>query len=61
MSLFNEVHYIGLFLTTARSILNWVSWLLSAAWLGSTPHQDYFRADKSLPSAFYNVTLSDYT
>lgn len=44
-----------------RGTPNWVSWHLSAAWLGSTPRQDDFRADNSLPSAFYRVTPSDYT
>ena len=44
-----------------RGTPNWVSWHLSSAWLGSTPRQDDFRADNSLPSNFYKVTPSDYT
>ena len=44
-----------------RGTPNWVSWHLSAAWLGSTPRQDDFRADNSLPSSFYKVVPSDYT
>lgn len=44
-----------------RGTPNWVSWHLSSAWLGSTPRQDDFRADNSLPSNFYKVTSSDYT
>ncbi|MBW7467269.1 endonuclease G [Pontibacter aydingkolensis] len=44
-----------------RGTPNWVSWHLSSAWLGSTPRQDDFRADNSLPSNFYRVTPSDYT
>lgn len=44
-----------------RGTPNWVSWHLSSAWLGSTPRQDDFRADNSLPAAFYRVTPSDYT
>ncbi|KAA6433602.1 DNA/RNA non-specific endonuclease [Rufibacter glacialis] len=44
-----------------RGTPNWVSWHLSSAWVGSTPRQDDFRADTSLPSAFYKVQTSDYT
>ncbi|MBD1396204.1 DNA/RNA non-specific endonuclease [Pontibacter sp. JH31] len=44
-----------------RGTPNWVSWHLSSAWLGSTPRQDDFRADNSLPSAFYKVQTTDYT
>jgi endonuclease G, mitochondrial len=44
-----------------RGTPNWISWHLSNAWLGSTPRQDDFRADNSLPSAFYRVQPSDYT
>jgi endonuclease G, mitochondrial len=44
-----------------RGTPNWVSWHLSSAWLGSTPRQDDFRADNSLPTAFYRVTPADYT
>lgn len=44
-----------------RGTPNWVSWHLSSAWLGSAPRQDDFRADNSLPSAFYKVTPTDYT
>ena len=44
-----------------RGTPSWVSWHLSSAWLGSTPRQDDFRADNSLPAAFYRVTPADYT
>ncbi len=44
-----------------RGTPNWVSWHLSSAWLGSTPRQDDFRADNSLPAAFYKVQSTDYT
>jgi endonuclease G len=40
---------------------NWVSWHLSSAWLGSTPRQDNFAADATLPSGWYRVTSSSYT
>ncbi|MFD2244736.1 DNA/RNA non-specific endonuclease [Pontibacter ruber] len=44
-----------------RGTPNWVSWHLSSAWLGEAPRQDDFRADQTLPSAFYKVVPSDYT
>ncbi|KXK00725.1 MAG: DNA/RNA endonuclease G, NUC1 [Acidobacteria bacterium OLB17] len=40
---------------------NWVSWHLDSTWLGSTPRQDDFRADTTLPSGWYRVTGSDYS
>jgi endonuclease G len=42
-------------------IPNWVSWQLNSSWLGSTPRQDDFRADTTLPSPWYRVSGSDYT
>ena len=42
-------------------IPNWVSWQLNSSWLGSTPRQDDFRADTTLPSNFYRVAGGDYT
>ncbi|NVO83521.1 DNA/RNA non-specific endonuclease [Hymenobacter terrestris] len=44
-----------------RGTPNWVSWHLSSAWLGSTPRQDNFASDNSLPSGWYRVTSSSYT
>lgn len=44
-----------------RGTPNWVSWQLNTSWLGSTPRQDDFRADTTLPSGCYRVTSSDYT
>ncbi|MBH8562268.1 DNA/RNA non-specific endonuclease [Nostoc sp. CENA67] len=41
-------------------IPNWVSWQLNNSWLGSTPRQDDFRADTSLPSGWYQVQGTDY-
>jgi endonuclease G len=40
---------------------NWVSWHLSSDWLGSTPRQDNFRADTTLPSGWYRVQGTDYS
>lgn len=44
-----------------RATANWVAWRIGANWLGSTPRQDDFRADTTLPSGWYQVTGSDYT
>ena len=43
-----------------RGIANWVSWQLSADWLGNTERQDNFRQDGSLPTGSYQVTPNDY-
>lgn len=45
----------------SKRIANWVSWQLNSSWLGSTPRQDDFRADTTLPSGWYRVVSSDYT
>jgi endonuclease G len=40
---------------------NWTSWHLDSSWLGSTPRQDDFRADTTLPSGWYRVLPTDYS
>lgn len=40
---------------------NWVSWHLDTSWLGSTPRQDDFRSDTTLPTGWYRVTATDYS
>ncbi|GAX38892.1 DNA/RNA non-specific endonuclease [Nodularia sp. NIES-3585] len=40
---------------------NWVSWQLNNSWLGSTPRQDDFRADTTLPSGCYQVKSTDFS
>lgn len=40
---------------------NWVSWHLSSNWLGSTPRQDDFRSDTTLPAGWYQVKGTDYS
>ena len=40
---------------------NWVSWHLDSTWLGSTPRQDSFRNDTSLPAGWYQVQETDYS
>lgn len=44
-----------------RGIANWVSWHLDSTWLGTTPRQDDFRNDTSLPAGWYQVQGTDYS
>jgi endonuclease G len=44
-----------------RGTPNWVAWHLNASWLGSTPRQDNFRADTTLPSGWYQVGGTSYS
>ena len=45
----------------ARGTPNWVSWQLSADWLGTAPRQDDFRADTTLPAGWFRATTTSYT
>jgi endonuclease G, mitochondrial len=45
----------------SKHIPNWVSWHLGSSDLGSTPRQDDFRADTTLPSGWYQVTSTEYS
>jgi endonuclease G len=40
---------------------NWTSWHVYTADLGSTPRQDDFRADTTLPSGWYRVTATEFS
>ncbi len=40
---------------------NWVSWHLDTSWLGTTPRQDDFRADTTLPAGWYQVGSTSYS
>jgi len=40
---------------------NWVSWHLDSTWLGSTPRQDSFSNDTSLPAGWYQVQETDFS
>lgn len=40
---------------------NWTSWHLASSWLGSTPRQDDFRADTTLPAGWYQVQATSYS
>lgn len=44
-----------------RGIPNWVAWHLDTTWLGTTPRQDDFRPDSSLPAGWYQVLQTDYS
>lgn len=40
---------------------NWASWHLDTSWLGSTPRQDDFRGDSTLPAGWYKVVSTSYS
>jgi endonuclease G, mitochondrial len=44
-----------------RGIPNWVAWHLDSSWIGSTPRQDDFRADVTLPAGWFQVQDSSYS
>lgn len=46
---------------SANGTPNWVSWYVGSTSLGSTPRQDDFRADTSLPSGWYQVGSTSYS
>lgn len=43
-----------------RRVPRWVGWELNAAWLGSSPRQDDFRPDDTLPAQIPQAQLADY-
>lgn len=45
----------------SRGEPNWVAWRLDSTWIGSTPRQDDFRPDPSLPAGWYQVQTGDYS
>jgi endonuclease G, mitochondrial len=53
--------YFALSYNRSRATANWVSWYVGPASLGSTPRQDDFRADASLPSGWYQVGSTSYS
>ena len=46
---------------SGRKIPNWVSWELNTSYLGSTPRQDDFRPDDTLPPTLPQAQLADYS
>lgn len=53
--------YYKMSYNSAMGTPNWVAWHLQSEDLGSTSRQDDFRADNSLPSAWYRVGSTSYT
>jgi DNA/RNA endonuclease G (NUC1) len=53
--------YYALSYSRDRGKANWVSWHLYANDLGSTPRQDDFRPDNTLPSGWYQVPENGYS
>jgi endonuclease G, mitochondrial len=45
----------------SKAIPNWTSWHLDSTWIGSTPRQDDFRADSTLPTGWYQVGSTSYS
>lgn len=45
----------------SRATPNWVAWRLDSTWIGTTPRQDDFRPDTTLPNGWYQVTTTDYS
>jgi DNA/RNA endonuclease G (NUC1) len=45
----------------SKATSNWTAWRLDSNWIGSTPRQDDFRPDSTLPSGWYQVTDTDYS
>lgn len=45
----------------SKATPNWTAWRLDSSWIGTTPRQDDFRPDTSLPVGWYQVTDSDYS
>lgn len=42
-------------------IPNWTAWHLNSSWIGSTPRQDDFRNDTTLPTGWYQVLSTSYS
>jgi endonuclease G, mitochondrial len=53
--------YYALSYSRSRATPNWVSWHIYSGDLGSTPRQDDFRADATLPSGWYQVGSTSYS
>lgn len=58
--LMNKTYY-AMSYSNVRGTANWVSWHIKSSDLGSTPRQDDFRADGSLPSGWWQVGASSYS
>jgi endonuclease G, mitochondrial len=58
---FKDYVYYKIAYSSSRGIPVWVSWHLQSSDVGSTPRQDDFRPDASLPSSWYAVTNASYS
>ncbi|HEX6914728.1 MAG TPA: DNA/RNA non-specific endonuclease [Chitinophagaceae bacterium] len=58
--LMNKTYYVMSY-SRDRATPNWVSWHIYSGDLGSTPRQDDFRADASLPAGWYQVGATSYS
>jgi len=58
--LMDKVYYTTSY-NSNRGTPNWVSWHVNADDIGSTPRQDDFRADFSLPLGWYQVNETSYS
>lgn len=56
-----ERTYYSLSYSRDRGTPNWVSWHIQQSDLGSTPRQDDFRADNTLPAGWYQVGSTSYS
>jgi endonuclease G len=45
----------------SKATANWVSWHLDPSWTGTTPRQDDFRADNTLPAGWYQAGSTSYS
>jgi endonuclease G, mitochondrial len=60
-NLFMEKTGYSLSYNRSKAHSNWVAWHLDTSNFGSTPRQDDFRSDTSLPSTYYRATGSEYS
>lgn len=44
-----------------KATSNWTAWRLDSTWVGTTPRQDDFRPDSTLPAGWYQVLDTDYS
>jgi endonuclease G len=56
-----ERSYYSLSYSRDRGTPNWVAWHVNSADLGSTPRQDDYRSDNTLPAGWYRVQSSSYS
>lgn len=56
-----ERSYYSISYSKSRATPNWVSWHIGSSDLGSTPRQDDFRSDNTLPAGWYQVSSSSYS